>query len=73
MKELPVSLNVYGVALPTLIAGAGEPAARRFLEFFTVNIRNKNTLPDDCLHIGQGRRNPEKIYAKRLQAPGTTR
>jgi hypothetical protein len=30
-------------ALPALIAGAGEPAALRFLEFFTVNIRNRNT------------------------------
>jgi site-specific recombinase XerD len=29
--------------LPPLIAGAGKRAARRFLEFFTVNIRNKNT------------------------------
>ena len=29
--------------LPPLIAGAGDRAARRFLEFFTVNIRNKNT------------------------------
>jgi len=26
-----------------LIAGAGDRAAWRFLEFFTVNIRNKNT------------------------------
>jgi integrase/recombinase XerD len=32
-----------GVALPTLIAGAGERAARRFLEFSTLNIRNRNT------------------------------
>jgi integrase/recombinase XerD len=32
-----------GVVLPALIAGAGERAAWRFLEFFTVNIRNKNT------------------------------
>ena len=31
------------VVLPALIAGAGERAAWRFLEFFTVNIRNKNT------------------------------
>src|SRR5580704_2716013 len=31
------------VTLPALIAGAGEHAALRFLEFFTVNIRNKNT------------------------------
>jgi site-specific recombinase XerD len=29
--------------LPPLIAGAGDRAALRFLEFFTVNIRNKNT------------------------------
>ena len=29
--------------LPPLIAGAGDRAARRFLEFFIVNIRNKNT------------------------------
>lgn len=29
--------------LPTLVASAGEKAAWRFLEFFTVNIRNKNT------------------------------
>jgi integrase/recombinase XerD len=29
--------------LPALIAGAGNRAALRFLEFFTVNIRNKNT------------------------------
>jgi integrase/recombinase XerD len=31
------------LALPALIAGAGERAAWRFLEFFTVNIRNRNT------------------------------
>jgi hypothetical protein len=29
--------------LPALIAGAGDRAAMRFLEYFTVNIRNKNT------------------------------
>ena len=29
--------------LPPLIAGAGKPAARRFLEFFTVNARDCNT------------------------------
>jgi hypothetical protein len=29
--------------LPALMAGAGERAALRFLEFFTVNIRNRNT------------------------------
>jgi len=29
--------------LPALIAGAGQGAARRFRDFFTVNIRNRNT------------------------------
>ncbi len=32
-----------GRALPALIAGTGPEAARRFRDFFTVNIRNKNT------------------------------
>ena len=32
-----------GLLLPRLISGAGEHASRRFLEFFTANIRNKNT------------------------------
>ena len=31
------------VVLPALISGAGERAAWRFLEFFTVQIRNANT------------------------------
>jgi hypothetical protein len=30
-------------ALPALITSAGKRASWRFLEFFTVNIRNKNT------------------------------
>lgn len=29
--------------LPALMAGAGERASLRFLEFFAANIRNKNT------------------------------
>jgi site-specific recombinase XerD len=29
--------------LPAVIVGAGEGASRRFIEFFTANIRNKNT------------------------------
>ena len=31
------------VSVPTLIGRAGKPASLRFVEFFTVNIRNKNT------------------------------
>jgi len=30
-------------ALPATIAEAGERAGRRFIEFFTANIRNRNT------------------------------
>src|SRR5262245_23425239 len=30
-------------AIPRLVAQAGEDAARRFIEFFTANIRNPNT------------------------------
>lgn len=30
-------------AVPAIVAGAGEHASRRFLEFFTANIRNPNT------------------------------
>ena len=45
MKEsnAPVIREPSGVLLPALISGAGERAAWRFLEFFTVNIRNSNT------------------------------
>lgn len=41
--ELIIIGNTAEAELPALIAGAGERAAWRFLEFFTVNIRNKNT------------------------------
>jgi len=32
-----------GFALPAVIAQAGERAGKRFIEFFTANIRNTNT------------------------------
>ncbi len=32
-----------GLTVPAIIAGAGERAGRRFVEFFTANIRNANT------------------------------
>jgi site-specific recombinase XerD len=43
MGTLTVIKHPSGPELPALIAGAGDQAARRFVEFFTVNIRNKNT------------------------------
>ncbi len=38
-----VGSAVSGIVVPTLIADAGDQAARRFLEFFAATIRNKNT------------------------------
>ncbi len=32
-----------GIMLPAIIAGEGQRASKRFLEFFTANIRNPNT------------------------------
>ena len=38
-----LELTQPATLVPALIERAGKPAARRFLEFFTVNIRNPNT------------------------------
>ena len=43
MSHLAVLHPSSAPVLPALIAGAGERAAWRFVEFFTVNIRNANT------------------------------
>ena len=43
MPETAIIRNTAGPVVPALIAGAGDRAALRFLEYFTVNIRNKNT------------------------------
>ena len=40
MSTLP---SVPFMALPTLVAAAGESASMRFLEFFAANIRNPHT------------------------------
>jgi len=37
------SINSSNIHLPAIIAEAGEDTARRFIEFFLVSIRNKNT------------------------------
>jgi hypothetical protein len=42
MSELAI-IQHRGDEVSALIGGAGKPAARRFLEFFTLNNRNKNT------------------------------
>src|SRR5271154_851922 len=43
MMHLPVINRPSGIELPALIDRAGERAALRFVEFFTVTIRNRNT------------------------------
>ena len=40
---LPTRAANAQVVLPRLIVDAGEHASRRFIEFFTANIRNRNT------------------------------
>ena len=37
------TLMIAGQQFPEIIKEAGEDAIKRFLEFFTANIRNKNT------------------------------
>src|SRR4249920_3356378 len=38
-----VGSTTVSLVVPTIIADAGDQAARRFLEFFAATIRNKNT------------------------------
>lgn len=42
-----------GLALPATITNAGEKASRRFVEFFTANIRNKNTRTAYAWAVGK--------------------
>jgi integrase/recombinase XerD len=46
-----IILTPAGPALPALVAAAGERASRRFVEFFTANIRNKKTREAYCRNI----------------------
>jgi hypothetical protein len=41
-----VILTPSNRALPALVAAAGAKASRRFVEFFTANIRNKREPAD---------------------------
>src|SRR4051812_30299051 len=47
-----VPISRPGVLMPALIAEAGDRTARRFIEFFTANIRNKNTRAAYGLAVG---------------------
>lgn len=51
---LPAALSRIGFpSLPTVITRAGERASRRFVEFFTANIRNRNTRLAYAQAVGQ--------------------
>jgi len=39
----PVLIRASLKPLPSIIRAQGELASRRFIEFFTANIRNRNT------------------------------
>src|SRR5262252_3809305 len=53
-NQIPVDAALFfGQAVPKIIAAEGSDAVRRFLEFFTANIRNKNTRAAYAQAIGQ--------------------
>ena len=41
--NVPALPQANSLAVPGLVADIGQPAARRYVEFFTANIRNPNT------------------------------
>jgi integrase/recombinase XerD len=51
--DIVIRAGARCVTLPALIANAGEHASRRFLEFFTANIRNANTRAAYAEAVGQ--------------------
>jgi site-specific recombinase XerD len=54
--SLPINRSIFGVGasqLPSLITRAGDDAVRRFIEFFTATIRNRNTRAAYAQAIGQ--------------------
>jgi integrase/recombinase XerD len=53
MRSGPPAIRSAGAVLvPAVIADAGDRAARRFLEFFTANIRNPNTRAAYATAVG---------------------
>lgn len=49
----PTGVSAVFPALPLIVQRAGENASRRFVEFFTANIRNKNTRAAYAQAVGQ--------------------
>ncbi len=53
IPETSLTARPSGLIVPALIADQGEHAAKRFFEFFTANIRNKNTRAAYAQAVGQ--------------------
>jgi hypothetical protein len=58
------------VELPALVASAGEGVCWRFLEFFTANIRNKNTRMAYVRVIMQFLARYDRIITRRASGGG---
>ena len=52
-SESERGLIIAGLQIPRIIAAGGERSSRRFVEFFTANIRNRNTRQAYAQAIGQ--------------------
>ena len=52
IRHFPAPLAQAG-SLPSLVVEAGETAAERFVEFFTAQIRNRNTREAYARAVGQ--------------------
>jgi hypothetical protein len=52
MPKPALALAARATRVPAFVAGAGDRAAVHFLEFFTVNIRNKKYARGLC-HLGR--------------------
>src|SRR4051812_32420611 len=50
---VPAANGRQSLTVPAIIADAGDHAARRFLEFFTATIRNRNTRAAYAQAVGQ--------------------
>jgi site-specific recombinase XerD len=49
----PLALPPTGALIPAQVAAAGADATRRFVEFFTANLRNRNTRQAYALAVAQ--------------------
>jgi integrase/recombinase XerC len=78
MNQL-VRLSSRSLPVPTLVAAAGGRAQKRFIEFFTANIRNRNTrrayaqAVSEFLAWCEGRRVPSIAAVQPVHVAATSR